>query len=385
MGAGPVGLRIALQLKLAGASVTVLEKRCEFVRINRLHLWDWVKQDLIQWGAKVFSPPGGTFGADKDYCYIGISELQYLLLKCCLLMGVTVELGVSFRDTNYRAGQGWVALTDPALVPQELVVDALVCCDGAASRIAKSKGAVTIAGGLGKEGQAIGVVANFMNGKSPAERNLRQFSWARQFNGPLFKTLKDKVGAELQNIVYYRGDENHYMIMTPSKQCLVEKGCLHTAETLDGAALLRADNVELDNLKTLAQEVAVHFGLPSEFTPEQSVMIFDFSDTKRHEQAMLFQEADAGSGVPLAITMAGDALLEPFWPTGLGRIRGFLGAMDAVSCLSTWFVTKDREQALSKAEAAYRQLKSVDAQTKDMTLKPESEWRVEPSTRYRHM
>eukprot|EP00434_Breviolum_minutum_P029778 symbB.v1.2.026328.t1/scaffold2622.1/size74630/4 len=110
--------------------------------------------DLIAWGAKVFSPPGGTFGADKDYCHIGISELQYLLLKCCLLMGVTVELGVEFRDTIYRAGQGWVALTEPALVSNELLVDALVCCDGAASRIAKSKGAATIAGGLGKEGQA---------------------------------------------------------------------------------------------------------------------------------------------------------------------------------------------------------------------------------------
>lgn len=44
----------------------------------------------------------------EDYCHIGISELQYLLLKplasssisfsqqlrCCLLMGVSVELGV---------------------------------------------------------------------------------------------------------------------------------------------------------------------------------------------------------------------------------------------------------------------------------------------------
>ena len=70
--------------------------------------------------------------------------------------------------------------------------------------------------------------------------------------------------------------------------------------------------------------------------------------------------------MPLAVSMAGDALLEPFWPTGtsskppraqiagLGCIRGFLGAMDAVSCLGTWFGTKDREQALSKAEAAYR-------------------------------
>ena len=32
-----------------------------------------------------------------------------------------------------------------------------------------------------------------------------------------------------------------------------------------------------------------------------------------------------------------------------------------------------------------RQLKSVDAQTKDMTLKPENEWKVEPNSRYRHM
>lgn len=384
VGAGPVGLRMALQLALVGASVTVLEKRGEFVRINRLHLWDWVKQDLIQWGAKVFSPPGGTFGADKDYCHIGISELQYLLLKCCLLLGVSVELGVEFRDTVHRPGGGWAALTEPPLVGPELAVDALICCDGAASRIAAARGATTVSGGLGKEGQAIGVVANFVNGRSKAERDLRQFSWARQFNTGLFKTLKEKVGADLENIVYYRGDESHYMIMTPSKQCLVDKGCLHTAEQLDGAPLLHASNVEIDNLKGLAQEVAQHFGLPTDFTPTQSVMVFDFSDTKRHDQALLFQEAPAG-GQPLPISLAGDALLEPFWPTGLGCIRGFLGAMDAVSCLSSWFVTGDREQALKKAEAAYRALKSVDSQTKDMTLKPDTEWRIDPATRYKHV
>jgi len=385
VGAGPVGLRIALQLALVGASVTVLEKRGEFVRINRLHLWDWVKQDLIQWGAKIFSPPGGSFGADKDYCHIGISELQYLLLKCCLLLGVNVELGVEFRDAVHTSEKGWVAVTEPSLVaPAELAVDALVCCDGAASRIAACRGGTSTAGGLGKEGQAIGVVANFVNGRSKTERDLRQFSWARQFNASLFKNLKDKVGADLQNIVYYRGDDSHYMIMTPSKQCLVEKGCLHTSEQLDGAPLLRPSNVEIENLKSLAQEVAQHFGLPTEFTPTQSVMAFDFSDTKRQDQALIFQEAP-GEGQPLPISLAGDALLEPFWPTGLGCIRGFLGALDSVSCLSTWFSTGDREQAIRKAEAAYRALKSVDAQTKDMTLKPDGEWRIDPATRYRHM
>ncbi|CAJ1455228.1 unnamed protein product [Effrenium voratum] len=384
VGAGPVGLRIALQLKLVGASVTVLEKRGEFVRINRLHLWDWVKQDLIQWGAKVFSPPGGSFGADKDYCHIGISELQYLLLKCCFLLGVRVELGVEFRDAVHKTGQGWFALTAPALEGPELAVDALLCCDGAASRIAAGRGAATVTGGLGKEGQAIGVVANFVNGRTRAERELRQFSWARQFNTVLFRNLKEKVGADLENIVYYRGDESHYMIMTPSKQCLVEKGCLAAAESLDGAPLLREDNVDLENLKSLAKEVAQHFGLPTLLTAEQSALIFDFSDTKRHEQAMLFQDAD-GEGAPLPISLAGDALLEPFWPTGLGCIRGFLGGLDSVACLSTWFKTGDRDQALAKAERAYRALKSVDSQTKDMTLKPDSEWRIEPATRYRHM
>lgn len=35
-------------------------------------------------------------------------------------------------------------------------------------------------------------------------------SWnsGRQFNTALFKKLKEQVGADLQNIVYYRGDES---------------------------------------------------------------------------------------------------------------------------------------------------------------------------------
>ncbi|CAK0899195.1 unnamed protein product, partial [Prorocentrum cordatum] len=82
-------------------------------RDGRLHLWDWVKQDLIAWGAKLFSPPGGSFGADKDYCHIGISELQLLLLKCCLLLGVSVEMGVEFRTASHvPSEQTWRVQTD---------------------------------------------------------------------------------------------------------------------------------------------------------------------------------------------------------------------------------------------------------------------------------
>jgi len=340
-----------------------------------------VKQDLIAWGAKVFHPPGGQFGADKDYCHIGISELQHLLLKCCLLLGVTVELGVEFSANVWKPGKGWVAVTKPPLVGPDLLLDALICCDGASSRIAASRGATTIAGGLGKEGQAIGVVANFTNGRTKKERDLRQFSWAKQFNVPLFQELKEKVGADLQNIVYYRGDESHYMIMTPSKQCLVETGCLRGSDP--AGALLDSANVDMASLQTIAQQVAEHFGLPTTFMPTQSVMIFDFSDTKRHEQALFFLEPDEEEGAPLLVALAGDALMEPFWPTGLGCIRGFLSAFDCVSSLGIWFAKHDREEVSNRAERAYRALKSVDAGTKDRTLKPESEWRLDPATRYR--
>eukprot|EP00929_Paragymnodinium_shiwhaense_P109115 TRINITY_DN7547_c0_g2_i3.p1 TRINITY_DN7547_c0_g2~~TRINITY_DN7547_c0_g2_i3.p1 ORF type:complete len:838 (-),score=220.94 TRINITY_DN7547_c0_g2_i3:424-2937(-) len=386
IGCGPVGLRVALEAALCGADVTLLEKRDEFTRINRLHLWEWVKQDLTAWGAKVFSPPGGTFGADKDYCHIGIGELQYLLLKCCLLLGVDIEFGVAFTDAVFVEGVGWTAQTDPPLERESaLCIDALICCDGAASAVAHKFGTRAILGGIKKEGQAIGIVANFVNKKTKADRDTRQFSWARQFNGPLFSEVKTKLGADLENIVYYRGDENHYMIMTPTKQSLLQSGCLFSNEPKDGHSLLHASNVNMVALQTFAKGVAGHFGLPTEFMPTQSVMAFDFSDTKRQDQAVLFHDppstADAAS--PLVVCLAGDALLEPFWPTGLGCVRGFLGALDCLSSLVLWAKTKDKAAVLSHAESAYRMLKSVDSQTKDKTLRPDSEWRLHPSTRYR--
>jgi len=37
----------------------------------------------------------------------------------------------------------------------------------------------------------------------------------------------------------------------------------------------------------------------------------------------------------------------------------------------------------TNADRAFTILKSVEGQTKDMTLRPDKEWRVDPSTRYR--
>ena len=54
MGAGPVGLRLAIECALLGARCLVVEKRDRFSRHNVLHLWPYVITDLKNLGAKVF-------------------------------------------------------------------------------------------------------------------------------------------------------------------------------------------------------------------------------------------------------------------------------------------------------------------------------------------
>ena len=54
IGAGPVGLRSAIEAALLGAKVDVVEKRKGFSRNNSLHLWPFLITDLRSLGAKKF-------------------------------------------------------------------------------------------------------------------------------------------------------------------------------------------------------------------------------------------------------------------------------------------------------------------------------------------
>lgn len=56
IGAGPCGLRTAIECSLLGAKVIVVERREDFTRNNVLHLWPFVIKDLKQLGAKILYP-----------------------------------------------------------------------------------------------------------------------------------------------------------------------------------------------------------------------------------------------------------------------------------------------------------------------------------------
>lgn len=98
VGGGPIGLRAAIEFTLLGADVTVIEARPAFTRYNILHLWDWVCQDLLEMGVS----SGDIIG--KSFFHVGTKELQLMLLKVAVVLGVRFYSGCKFTGTTQPAG-----------------------------------------------------------------------------------------------------------------------------------------------------------------------------------------------------------------------------------------------------------------------------------------
>lgn len=400
VGAGPVGLRAALELKLLGAEVVVLERRVSTERINRLHLWPWCGQDLKNWGAKVLEPPELSFGADPDFLHVGISELQLLLLKPCLLLGIQVFFGAEFQASSPGA-VGWDILVGSACgapgprPPGRLCnVSVLVGADGPRSTVAKNHGFDMQETASLRREAALGLVVNFANRQTPADKGRRPFSLARQFYEPLFRACEQETGLSLENIVCYISSLTYYFVMTPVRRSLIDSGIV-AADCPDGSSLLSTLNEV--KLAAAAKAVAAFAWRPddpplSEETlaaPVGNPALFDFSRTRRAATGLRVLEGppNATSGRPsrMLVGLCGDALIEPFWPEGLGIVRGFFAALDLASSAKVWVESgEDASAAEGHFEAAFRQLKSVAAKTRVQVLRPEeSSYGLDPATRYR--
>eukprot|EP00928_Gymnodinium_smaydae_P087030 TRINITY_DN7138_c0_g1_i4.p1 TRINITY_DN7138_c0_g1~~TRINITY_DN7138_c0_g1_i4.p1 ORF type:complete len:831 (-),score=135.47 TRINITY_DN7138_c0_g1_i4:342-2834(-) len=391
VGAGPSGLRAAIELRLLGASVVVLEKRSDFDRINRLHLWEWCGEDLKGLGARCLEPPPSDFGSDPDLIHIGIGELQTLLFKTALLFGVCVLFGTEFQDVacNEIDLFGWcvhlrsnqssgVVCPGPRGPSACCAVDVIVGADGLQGRAKYNAGIKTIETGCVQAGGAIGLVVNFTNRASARERALRSFNFARQFKEQLFANLFERTGVDLENIVYTKGARSHYLVMTPSLRCLMNLGVVVDA---NAEPLLHRSNLNQDKLEQVAHAVAAFTFKEEQLALTDAIgegnlsfcdggpSLFDFSKMQRAEDgAMVLQPQEQGP--PLLFFLVGDALLEPFWPEGLGIVRGFFSALEAVDHFAV----------------AYGSLKSLTAKTRDQVLldtRRGQRFAVDPSSRYR--
>ena len=111
-GAGPVGLRAAVEAALMGMRVHVLEKRDVFSRVNILMLWQPTADDMIAYGGRTFYPKFTNRNIGSSPLHLGTREIQLVLLKNALLLGVTFSYGselVAVQAPPASGAGGWHA------------------------------------------------------------------------------------------------------------------------------------------------------------------------------------------------------------------------------------------------------------------------------------
>ncbi|XP_029334961.1 F-actin-monooxygenase MICAL2 isoform X3 [Mus caroli] len=380
VGGGPCGLRTAIELAYLGAKVVVVEKRDTFSRNNVLHLWPFTIHDLRGLGAKKFY---GKFCAGS-IDHISIRQLQLILFKVALMLGVEVHVNVEFvrvlepPEDQENQKVGWRAEFLPAdHALSDFEFDVIIGADGHRN---------TLEGFRRKEFRgklAIAITANFINRNSTAEAKVEEISGvAFIFNQKFFQDLKEETGIDLENIVYYK-DSTHYFVMTAKKQSLLDKGVILN-DYIDTEMLLCSENVNQDNLLSYAREAAdfaTNYQLPSldfaiNHNGQPDVAMFDFTSMYASENAALMRERQAHQ---LLVALVGDSLLEPFWPMGTGCARGFLAAFDTAWMVKSWDQGTPPLEVLAERESLYRLLPQT---TPENINKNFEQYTLDPATRY---
>uniref|UniRef100_A0A8C9TSC2 Molecule interacting with CasL protein 1 n=1 Tax=Scleropages formosus TaxID=113540 RepID=A0A8C9TSC2_SCLFO len=379
LGAGPCGLRTSIELALLGAKVVLLEKRETFSRNNVLHLWPYTIHDLRGLAAKKFY---GRF-CSGSLDHISIRQLQLILLKVVLLLGVEVHIGVEYKglvepQSNGKEITGWRAQLSPVDHPAgSFQFDVLISAGG---------GRFVPAGFRRKELRgklAIGITANFINHHTATEAQVAEISGvARIYNQKFFQDLHTETGIDLENIVYYK-DDTHYFVMTAKKKSLLNTGVLKQDHS-NAETLLSPANVDQEALLRYAHDAAhfstgrrlPHLEFACDHTGRPDVAVFDFTCMYRAENASMVRER---RGKKLLVGLVGDCLVEPFWPLGTGVARGFLAAFDAAWMVRRWGLGANPVDVLAERESVYQLLSQT---TPENTSKNYNAYSINPTTRY---
>eukprot|EP00644_Phytophthora_capsici_P000667 jgi/Phyca11/109031/e_gw1.16.193.1 len=370
VGAGPVGLRAAVELALLGGEVSVLEKRTKFSRENRLHLWPWVVQDLAMLGAKVLFK---NFCKSKTYFHVSTRQLQVILLKVALLVGVKVYSATGFEGIvppEVEDGNPFYSIkTEPQIPVAEYT--AVLGASGVNNQVAELAGIKRF---VFSQKESLGIVCYFPNLETPEEMKTKEFSWTAQLKHHMLHKMRE-VGIDLENIVYFRG-EMHYLVMTPKRHNLLARGVVK-ANLPNSKELTKKENVNQSVLHAFVKRIVDFVGITrrTDFT---RVSLFDFTSLTRADKAASILSSH---GKKLYVGLVGDSLLEPVWHEGVGTCRGFLSALDAVWMVAQIGRAKD-EQLLSDRHIAYEVMQRLSGHHRDEMHKNVRKYTVDPKSRY---
>jgi len=265
---------------------------------------------------------------------------------------------------------------------EDLLYNVLIGADGENSHVGNLTG---FERKIFQGAEAIGITANFVNGKTKAETEIDEFGVLAVYNQGYFNELKNNHSIELENLVYYRG-ETHYFVMTAKRTSLLEVGVCKQDFT-DVLDLLKPTNIDHEKLEKLVRTVATHNKLPTEvpFSPGSNpngydIAIFDFSKKKLSIEPFRFLSFP-GTEYQLPVCLVGDALIEPFWPLGTGANRAFLSAMDSAWMLKLYFSPTPTSNEYLKEEMM-KHYKILMVSLHDDLQKNHSLHSMDPCTRY---
>ena len=234
---------------------------------------------------------------------------------------------------------------------------------------------------------AIAITANFTNKRTTAEAIVDEISGvAFVYKQDFFNNLYDEFGIALENVVYYK-DDTHYFVMTTKKHSLLDRKVL-IKDKSDPIALLSPKNVNKEKLYEYIRDACdyctdyqlPHLDFALNHHGEPDVALFDFTSMFASNAACHIMEK---KGSQLMCGLVGDGLLEPFWPTGTGIARGFLGAFDTVWAVRQ-FAAGDMSptQIMAERESI---LKLLPQTTQENITKDFKNMSIIPSSRYPHI
>jgi len=415
VGGGPIGIRMAIELVMGGHLVTLVEKRREIRdeaenllalgftnRINRPHMWPFVRNDLAKLNGKDLLSRAAAYPVftEPETSSIGIDELQLLLLKNALLLGVELRLGVGYVNSTINIEDDtckptWncelsydakaVARWAPALPDLNIKegknfeeFDCLVACDGPRSTVREKQAKYFGDVEKRKFMDCVGIVANvqkvprkrlkelgFEHGQEPSDMNRTKMVF-KEF----FGKIREEAGADIENLIYYKASTHNYTIVVPRKQTLIDNGLSGRVYTFhQGREGGNKQDEEKEKTKAFCGRVLKAAGIPID--PEMSndgfvgvpndCMAFDFAECWNTKKSLHFnypppnysvEEDGPWEGRKLVpfIALAGDSLLEPFWPMGLGLKRGWQAILDTCYAIDNIFNSTCYMEKLGKGE-----------------------------------
>jgi len=320
--------------------------------------------------------------------HIGTKQIQRLLLKINLLLGVKFYFGHSFQELYKKTEESSEILTRCTPEISDLPCTLLIGADGVASTIAKRYqfNRTKFSGSL-----CIGMTFNFKNTHTPEEIRLREFALASIYHPAYFKEIQEKYKVSLENLVYYQG-ETHYFVMTIKKNSLIDRDVFKEIRT-EISELVDYRNVKEDQLAALARDIATFCGVPEtngivfNHLNKPDVQLFDFSERTQSDEASKLveiepecktttttttpeSETEVEKSVQVQekksnviVTLVGDALIEPFWPLGTGCNRAVISALDAAWIVHELATKKPIPEIIKTRQGCYLKMKSALAET----------------------